>query len=283
MRERAVVLQSAAMRARRRSHRWVAVVGLAGLAAVLLAAGSAPAAGASPSPGAGSKRKGTPTRTASRIDTAAPTKPDRLAVVSATSSSVTISWRRSADRVGVTGYIVYRDGMRVGSTPARTRRYTASGLACGTSHTYGVEAEDRAGNRSARATILAATAACTDTSAPSAPTNLARMDVTASSVTVSWSASSDNIGVVGYDVLRDGAIEGTTSATLYAVTALECGTMYTIGVRAYDGVGQPLADGQRADLHRRLPGYDQPNGTLLACRHVGQPELREHSLGGVQR
>ncbi len=59
-------------------------------------------------------------------DRVAPTKPSRLTVVSTTASSVTVSWRRSSDRVGVAGYIVYRDGVRIGSTPSTRTRYVAS-------------------------------------------------------------------------------------------------------------------------------------------------------------
>ena len=54
-------------------------------------------------------------------------------------------------------------------------------------------------------------------------------------------AVTDNFGVVGYDVLRDGALAGSTASTQYAVTSLQCGTMYTIGVRAFDAGGNRSA------------------------------------------
>ncbi len=134
-------------------------------------------------------------------------------------------------------YIVYRDGVRIGSTAATKTRYVASTLTCGTSHRIAVQAYDRAGNRSARAVILAATSACVDTQAPSVPANVAQTGVTSSSITISWSASTDNFGVVGYEVLSDGALAGSTASTLFALTGLRCGAMYTIGVRALDAAG----------------------------------------------
>ena len=42
------------------------------------------------------------------------------------------------------------------------------------------------------------------------------------SITVSWCGSTDDFGVVGYEVLRDGALVGSTASRLYAVTALQC-------------------------------------------------------------
>jgi chitodextrinase len=170
-------------------------------------------------------------------DRVAPTKPSRLTVVATTQSSVTVSWRPSSDRVGVAGYIVYRDGVRVGSTASTRTRYVASSLTCGTSHRIAVQAYDLAGNRSARAVILAATSACVDNAPPSMPSNVVQTDVTSSSITVSWAASTDNFGVVGYEVLSDGVLAGSTASTVFALTALRCGAMYTIGVRALDAAG----------------------------------------------
>ena len=117
----------------------------------------------------------TATTTATGIDSTAPTKPGRLRIEATTTSSLTISWRRSTDRTGVVGYTVYRDGTRLGASPASTLRYTAPDLACGRSYEIGVEAYDLAGNRSARATILAPTSACTDTVAPSAPPSVSQV------------------------------------------------------------------------------------------------------------
>src|SRR5262245_64685271 len=57
-----------------------------------------------------------------------------------------------------------------------------------------------------------------DTQAPSAPTNLRVTGVTASSVSLAWNASTDNVGVTRYDVLRDGAVVSGDGATSFTVT-----------------------------------------------------------------
>ena len=208
---------------------------LIGLIAALLVVGTAAADGA-----------WLPKRTLSlqrtvAADRVAPTKPRGLTLVSTTESSVTVSWRRSSDRVGVAGYTVYLDGVRIGSTAATTTQYAASSLKCGTSYQIAVQAYDFAGNRSSRAAILASTSACVDTQPPSVPGNVAQTNVTSSSITISWTASTDNFGVVGYEVLTDGVLAGSTASTLFAITSLRCGAMYTIGVRALDAAGQRSA------------------------------------------
>ena len=220
---------------RRRLRRSTLLTGMTGLVAALLVAGAGSAEGAWLPKGKLALKR---TLAADRV---APTKPRALTVVATTASSVTVSWRRSSDRTGVAGYTVYRGGVRIGSTSATRTRYVVPSLKCGTSHRIAVQAYDLAGNRSARAMIVAATSACVDTQAPSVPANLAQTAVTSSSITISWAASSDNFGVVGYEVLSDGALTGSTASTLYALTSLRCGAMYTIGVRALDAAGHRSA------------------------------------------
>ena len=101
------------------------------------------------------------TTTPPPADTQAPTAPTGLAVGDPTQNGVTLSWNASSDNVGVTGYGVYRDGTNVGSTNPSTRSYNATGLACGTTYSFAVDAADAAGNRSTRTTLSGTTSACT--------------------------------------------------------------------------------------------------------------------------
>jgi hypothetical protein len=75
-----------------------------------------------------------------------------------TETSVSLSWNASTDNVAVTGYGVYRDASLLGSTGGTS--YVMSGLACGTSYFFSVDAYDAAANRSAKVTATAATSAC---------------------------------------------------------------------------------------------------------------------------
>ncbi len=76
-----------------------------------------------------------------------------------------------------------------------------------------------------------------DTTAPSTPTNLAVTGVTSSSASLSWSQSSDNVGVAGYRIYRNGSQVGTTANRTFTDTGLSASTRYTYTVAAYDAAG----------------------------------------------
>ena len=74
-----------------------------------------------------------------------------------------------------------------------------------------------------------------DYQAPSTPTNLVVSSTTSSSASLSWVASTDNIGVVGYEVYRNGIKVGTSANTTYTDSGLTPETTYSYTVKAYDG------------------------------------------------
>jgi endoglucanase len=80
-----------------------------------------------------------------------------------------------------------------------------------------------------------------DSTAPSVPGQPAAGAITANSVALSWAASTDNVGVTAYDVLRNGSVVATVSATSYTATGLTASTAYTFSVRARDAAGNVSA------------------------------------------
>src|SRR5690606_13833171 len=76
-----------------------------------------------------------------------------------------------------------------------------------------------------------------DTTAPSTPTGLTASGTTSSSTNLSWSASSDNVGVTGYEVVLGGSVIGTVGGTTAAATGLAASTCYSFSVRAKDAAG----------------------------------------------
>ncbi len=210
--------------------------------------------------------------TAACPDTSAPSTPTGLAASAVGQTSVTLSWTASSDNVAVTGYRVFRAGTQVGTTSSTT--FTVTGLTCATTYTLGVAALDAAGNVSATATTSATTPACPDTSAPSTPAGLATSAVSQTSATLSWSASTDNVGVTGYRVFRSGTQVGTPTATSFAFSGLTCGTSYTLGVAAVDAAGNVSATATATVTTAACPDTTAPSTpTGLSSSGTGQTSV----------
>jgi len=76
-----------------------------------------------------------------------------------------------------------------------------------------------------------------DTTAPTAPTNLAASGTTGSTTNLTWTASTDNVGVTGYDIYQGTTLKGSSTTTNYTVTGLTALTAYSFSVKAKDGAG----------------------------------------------
>jgi chitodextrinase len=167
-------------------------------------------------------------------DTVPPTAPSGLAATVVSGTRIDLAWSASTDNVAVTGYRVYRNGVQVGV--AATTSYSDTSVAPATSYSYTVTAVDAAGNESAASN--AAVAGTPDTIAPSAPTGLTATPASPTRVDLAWTAATDNVGVTGYAVFRD----GSRIATLGPVTASSDltglpATTATYAVRALDAAG----------------------------------------------
>ncbi|RPH28431.1 MAG: T9SS C-terminal target domain-containing protein [Bacteroidales bacterium] len=170
-------------------------------------------------------------------DTQAPTAPANLAASNIAQTTLTLAWTASTDNIGVTGYNIYKNGTLLTTVTGTT--YNVTGLTANTSYSFYVKAKDAAGNISAASnTINVTTLVSTDTQAPTAPTNLAASSIAQTTLTLSWTASTDNVGVTGYDVYRGGTtLVGSTATTSLNVTGLTANTSYSFTVKAKDAAG----------------------------------------------
>jgi glucose/arabinose dehydrogenase len=174
-------------------------------------------------------------------DTTPPGPPGTPVLVSSTPNSATIRWTAATDDVGVVGYDVYHDGQLCAQTDAATLTGTCNNLNPKTNYGFYVNARDAAGNVSQPSPTLQITTPGTgDTTPPSAPTGVHTTSVSATSIALAWNASTDNVGVTGYNVYsvnggtatKIGASNGNTpAATLSALTA---NTTYHLQVTAVD-------------------------------------------------
>ncbi|WP_078901150.1 glycoside hydrolase family 48 protein [Actinacidiphila yeochonensis] len=174
-------------------------------------------------------------------DTTAPSAPTGLKVSGTTSSTVSLTWTAATDNVAVTGYNVYRGSTLAGSST--TTSFTDTGLAGSAQYSYTVKAFDAAGNLSAASSAVTATttAGSGDTTPPSAPTNLAVSGTTATGVSLTWTAATDNVGVTGYDVYRGSTLAGSSTTTSFTDSGLTAATQYSYTVKAKDAAGNVSA------------------------------------------
>lgn len=209
---------------------------------------------------ASSRREGTsattpPTATpVPGADTIAPSTPAAPATT-VTGAEVKVAWPAATDNVSVAGYEVHRSSSST-FTPSATSlltsvagtSYVDSGRTPGTWY-YRVLAKDGAGNRSVAS--AAGRAVVTDTVKPVAPlTTTATVTSGTGSVHISWSAATDNVGVVGYRVHRS-TTAGFTPGTATVAARLGATT-------SWDDTRAP------GTYHYRVIGFDAAGNTSPA-------------------
>ncbi|MBF8249616.1 MAG: hypothetical protein HW400_217, partial [Candidatus Levybacteria bacterium] len=133
------------------------------------------------------------------------------------------------------------------------------------------------------------TQACADTTAPTTPTGLTASAVSSSQINLSWTASTDNVGVTGYKVYRGGTLLTTLgNVTTYQNTGLTPSTAYSYTVSAFDAAGNPSGQSTSASATTQagsgscpLPGaYSGPsaqeNFILLPLTSSTDPAITDY-------
>lgn len=203
-------------------------------------------------------------------DTLAPTAPSGVNASAIDANSVRVAWTASTDNVGVLGYRVLRGATQVAELLTGTS-YVDNGLSAATAYSYSVRAFDAAGNVSAvSASASVTTPPPADTQAPSVPAGLLASNISTNGATLSWTASTDNVAVATYLVLRGGVQIASTAATSYSDSGLAPGSSYSYTVKAQDAVGNTSAAsaalalttsaGNSATIYHRIPtGWTSSN------------------------
>ena len=176
-------------------------------------------------------------------DTQKPTVPSITSGTAVSSSRVDLAWTTSTDNVGVTGYTVYRNGSPISTTtgPSATT-YSDLTVSPSTTYNYTVDAFDAANNHSNQSSVKVVTtpAVVTDTGPPSIPSITSASAPSSGRVDLVWTTSTDDVGVTGYTVYRNGSSLATTSgptATSYSDLTVNPSTSYSYTVDAFDAAG----------------------------------------------
>ena len=182
---------------------------------------------------AGNCSSPTPETCATTPDRTPPTRPPTFEALARSDVAVELAWARSTDEVGVVGYELKR-GDKVLAAAHPGLAFTEGGLKPFTKYCWTLLAIDAAGNRSPSAQACATTL---DLTPPTTPGRPAAVSVSSSQLFVGWDPSTDDVGVVGYEVLRDGAPIAKVATTRMRDFGLPATREFCYTVRALDGAG----------------------------------------------
>src|SRR3954468_13053335 len=219
-------------------------------------------------------------------------------------TSVSVTWRQPHS--GRAAVELFVDGRRI--AVVHGRRFTFATLRCATQYRLTLRSRDAHGRRSGRTRLFLTTAACArpdpgdrdegeappplpdplvpspaapptahDTQAPTAPGKPTVGKVAATSIALSWTAATDDVGVSRYAVYLNGtqSLPPDPRATSYTFAGLTCGTAYTLGVQAFDPTGNASPIATKTASTAACPPAAPPPGASGPC--PGNP------LQGVQR
>jgi glucose/arabinose dehydrogenase len=200
------------------------------------------------------------------VDGERPTPPGQPSCDDISFNALTLSWPASTDNVGVVGYDIYRLGQKIAEAPDSPFRLT--GLQPSTRYQLSVFGRDATGNVSDSSPEVVCTTEADpgDPTPPSAPGQPSVSAIGQTGATVSWPASTDNRGVVRYDIrTSNGAVldsvTGSPPPTSKAVTGLACATSYTVHVVARDAAGNVSAQSPSVTFSTSACGGGNNPGT----------------------
>src|SRR5213594_2404769 len=161
------------------------------------------------------------------------------------SSQATITWATNKASDSQMDYgltTAYGSSTPLNSSLLTAHAVTLTGLLATTTYHYRVKSRDAAGNLATSADFTLTTLiAVPDTTPPSVPTSLSASAVSSSQINLSWTASTDNVGVAGYTISRGGSQIATTPLTSYSDTGLSPSIAYVYQVSAFDAAGNVSA------------------------------------------
>lgn len=182
-----------------------------------------------------------------RVDDQPPTAPTDLTAEATGPNEVVLAWTPSRDDTAVAGYSIYRDGVEVATVDGLTVTYTDVEVQPSATYTYTVRGFDASGNLSALSNEAEVTTSPPeDTEPPSAPEGVS-VDQAGTGLSIQWRPSTDDVGIAGYRILRDGSeigsVDGVT--TSFEDTTADICADYLYEVLAFDASGNDSTAGSQ--------------------------------------
>lgn len=112
-----------------------------------------------------------------------------------------------------------------------------------------------------------------DVVAPSIPLNVRATNGHATSVTIAWDAATDNVGVTGYTVVRNGVQVGSVASTSWTDNAVTEGRLYAYQVHAVDAAGNRSAASAVLTLAWNSSDAEAPSAPIAHLRHATSSTL----------
>jgi hypothetical protein len=169
----------------------------------------------------------------------------------ASAGTATLNWSAN-NEPDLAGYrVYYGTSARTSSCPTggyannvtvgATTTHIFNTLTDGQTYYFSVTAYDTTGNESCFSGEVSKVIPAPDTTAPTAPSGLSATAVSSSQINLTWNASTDSVGVIGYRVFRGGSQIATSSTASYSNSGLSAATAYTYTVYAYDAANNQSA------------------------------------------
>ena len=215
--------------------------------------------------------------------TTASTTPPTISAVTAgsiTSSGATITWTTNVVATSQVNYgttTAYGQSSALNSSLVTSHSVALTGLTASTLYHFQVVSKNSNGNQATSGDFTFTTSASTppDTTAPSVPTGLTASAVSSSQIHLSWTASTDNVGVTGYNIFRNSTKVGTSATAGFTDGGLAASTTYSYAVSAFDAAGNTSAKSSSASATTQassggggipptLGWYQVPNSTIQA-------------------
>ncbi len=192
-------------------------------------------------------------------DITPPTVPGKFIAVATAYNKIDLSWTASTDASGIKDYLLVRNGVWQQLMGPGATSFSDTSVLPSTTYNYEIIAIDNADNISSAKAPPVTTPAEPDKTPPSVPGGLTATAVSTSQIDLAWTASTDNIGVAGYQIFRGTTQIATVTTLTFGDTSLTADTSYSYTVKAIDAAGNTSPASIEASARTQLNPGSAPN------------------------